>query len=122
MTVLDLASGTLFAGDLLFVDHTPAIDGSIKGWIAVMQDLVTVDAVRAVPGHGPATVPWPEGAAPLIRYLDVVAADTRAALAEGLTMMEAIHTVGESEGGKWLLFDQFNPRNASAAFQELEWE
>ena len=122
MTVMDRATGTLFAGDLLFVDHTPVIDGSLKGWLAVMADLVQVDAHRAVPGHGPVVVDWPDGAAAQVRYLEAIAADTRAAIAAGMPMLDAIGIIGESARGPWLLFDRFNPRNATAAYQELEWE
>ena len=39
LTVIDRKTGTLFAGDLVFMQHLPVLDGSIKGWIAVMQDL-----------------------------------------------------------------------------------
>ncbi|MEM7191218.1 MAG: MBL fold metallo-hydrolase, partial [Pseudomonadota bacterium] len=77
---------------------------------------------RAVPGHGPVTVPWPEGGKILERYLEVLAADLRKAIADGMPMIEAITRMALSERAKWLLFDEFNPRNASTAYQELEWE
>ena len=83
---------------------------------------MATDAARAVPGHGPVSVAWPDGARPLKRYLSVLADDTRSAIANGTPMLEAIRTIGTSERGKWQMFDDFNARNASAAFQELEWE
>lgn len=122
LTVFDRKTGTLFLGDLLFLDHAPAVDGSLTGWIQVMTDLAAHRAQMAVPGHGPVHVPWPDGAAPMRRYLDTIAADTRRAIAEGVPMVEAIGRIGAAERDNWLFFDQFNPRNASAAFQELEWE
>ena len=51
LTVLDLRTGTLFAGDLVFVDRLPVVDGSLKGWIEVIAGLRRVPAVRVVPGH-----------------------------------------------------------------------
>nr|WP_236638060.1 hypothetical protein [Mangrovicoccus ximenensis] len=62
------------------------------------------------------------GAAPLMRYLDVLAADTRAAIDRGLRMAEATATVAASEAENWEMFGLNNPRNATVAYAELEWE
>jgi hypothetical protein len=37
-------------------------------------------------------------------------------------MSEAVKTAGQSERGSWALFEEYNERNATAAFAELEWE
>ena len=54
LTVLDEASGTLFAGDLVVTQHVPVLDGSIRGWLAVMDELARIPARRVIPGHGAA--------------------------------------------------------------------
>ena len=41
---------------------------------------------------------------------------------EGGTIEEAIKTAGQEEKGKWALFDDYNARNVTEAFTELEWE
>ena len=64
LTVLDVATGTLFAGDLLFMERLPVVDGSLLGWLAVMDELEHSRRARVVPGHGPASAPWPEALAP----------------------------------------------------------
>lgn len=122
LTVLDGATGTLFAGDLVFDRHVPALDGSVRGWLAALATLRGEPAARVVPGHGAASLPWPEGSDAVLRYLEVLAADTRAALAAGERLGEATAHVGESERGAWDLFDAFNARNATVAYTELEWE
>lgn len=122
LTVLDAATGTLIAGDILFDVHAPALDGSLVGWQAVLALLEELAPARVVPGHGAASLPWPEGAEPLLRYLDVLAGDTRAAVAAGDTLSESVATAARSEAGAWQLFDLYNPRNATAAYTELEWE
>lgn len=122
LTVLDKETGTLFAGDLLFSVHVPALDGSIRGWLAVLGKMASEPAARVVPGHGPASMPWPEALEPEMRYLSRVAGDVRAAIKAGRTLADTAKSAGESERGSWQLFDEFNARNVSAAFAELEWE
>jgi quinoprotein relay system zinc metallohydrolase 2 len=122
VTVVDIATGTLFAGDLVFDGHTPTLDGRLTGWRAVLDTLTAEDHARVVPGHGGPVLPWPDGAADTMRYLEVLEADTRAAVEAGLRLGDAVERIGRSEAGKWELFDAYTPRNATVAFTELEWE
>ncbi|TIT54718.1 MAG: MBL fold metallo-hydrolase, partial [Mesorhizobium sp.] len=77
---------------------------------------------RVVPGHGPVPADWPEALTAERRYFEVLARDIRKAIADGMPLSEAVKTAGASERGKWRLFDEYNERNATAAFAELEWE
>jgi quinoprotein relay system zinc metallohydrolase 2 len=122
LTILDPASGTLWAADLLFVNRIPALDGSILGWLAELQAMTAVPAWQAVPGHGPPVVPWPDAAAAEQRYLSTLVREIRAIIADGGDIETAVATVGQSERGSWLLFDDYNGRNVTTAFKELEWE
>lgn len=120
LTVLDEATATLFAGDLVFLDHLPALDGDLRGWLRVMDALSEIEAERVVPGHGPAVAPWPEALEPQRRYLEALAASVRAQIASGATLREAVDAASSPEG--WSLADAFHRRNVTAAFAELEWE
>lgn len=122
MTVFDRATGTFILGDLLFSEHIPTIDGSIVGWIALIEKLRGEQAARAVPGHGPASMAWPQALDPLERYLRLIATDVRAMIKDNKTLSEATKTAAASERDKWLLADEFHARNVTAAFAELEWE
>jgi len=122
LTVRDAGTSTLFAGDLLFVSRVPSLDGSLRGWLTVLNSLKTVKASRAVPGHGPVGVNWPSGSADLERYLGILVAGTREALAKSLDLEAAVQTVGQSERGRWKLFDAYHGHNVTQAFKELEWE
>jgi quinoprotein relay system zinc metallohydrolase 2 len=122
LTVEDSQTGVRFMGDLLFMDHTPAIDGSIRGWLALLDALAAEEAPLVVPGHGPVAVAWPDSADRLRDYLEAIARQTRAAIAEGRPMLAAVAEIGQDQRPGWLLFDWFNQRNATAAFHELEWE
>ncbi len=121
LTVLDEASGTLFAGDLVFLRHVPVLDGSLRGWLAALGDLAKIPARRVVPGHGP-VAEWPGGLADERRYLQRLAQDTRSLIAQGVPLAAAVQTAGATERLQWQLFEEYNARNATAAYSELEWE
>jgi hypothetical protein len=74
-----------------------------------------------VPGHGPVSA-WPEALDDERRYLETLAADTRTMIAAGKTLAAAADTAAASERSRWQLFDDYNPRNATAAYSEIEWE
>ena len=120
LTVFDEKTGTLFAGDLVFLTHTPVLDGSIRGWLGALDELGTLPAQRVVPGHGPVSE-WPAALADERRYLQTLASDVRGLVTSGKPIAAA-GTAAGSERSRWELFDDFNTRNATAAFSEIEWE
>ncbi|WP_159718517.1 quinoprotein relay system zinc metallohydrolase 2 [Geminicoccus flavidas] len=122
LVMLDEGSGLLFPADLLFVGRAPSLDGSLSGWLTALDRLRASGAVRAVPGHGPATVELDQAIGPLERYLTILQDETRSALAAGRTMEEAIATVATAERDHWALFDDYHGRNVTQAYKELEWE
>jgi quinoprotein relay system zinc metallohydrolase 2 len=122
LTVLDEASGVLFAGDLVFLQHVPVIDGSLTGWLAVLPRLMTLPAKVVVPGHGRLVAAWPQALEDERRYFTVLAQDARRLIAAGTPLAQAVPEIGQSERDHWRLFDDYNPRNATLAFSELEWE
>ncbi|MFD1332181.1 quinoprotein relay system zinc metallohydrolase 2 [Methylopila musalis] len=121
LTVFDATTGTWFLGDLLFLGHLPSIDGSLDGWVKVMTRVRGRTVARVVPGHGPASAPWPQALEPQQRYFDRLRADVAALVAKGASLREASEQAGRSERDGWALFDEFNARNAIAAYTEEEW-
>ena len=122
LTVLDEGTGTLFAGDLLFMQRMPVVDGSLLGWLRVMDELERLPAQRVVPGHGPSAAAWPEAAAPQRAYLEYLRDTLRAELARNRTLEQAVDEVPPPPGSNWRLADANHGRNVTAAFTELEWE
>jgi quinoprotein relay system zinc metallohydrolase 2 len=122
LTVLDEVTGVLFAGDLVFLQHIPVVDGSVTGWLAVLPRLAELPARVVVPGHGRMVAPWPLALADERRYLNVLAQDTRREISAGAPIERAVTGIAQSEHSRWQLFDDYNPRNATAAFSELEWQ
>jgi quinoprotein relay system zinc metallohydrolase 2 len=121
LTVFDETTKTLFAGDLVFLNHIPVMDGSIRGWLRMMDDLAKQPAERVIPGHGPVSQ-WPTALADERRYLETLAADIRTLIKRGAPISVAANTAAASERPRWQLFDDYNARNATAAFSEIEWE
>jgi glyoxylase-like metal-dependent hydrolase (beta-lactamase superfamily II) len=122
LTAYDATSRTLFAGDLVFSGHLPVIDGSIKGWMNELETLRETPALQVVPGHGPPVEPWPAALADEARYFQRLTHDVKGALASGADMQRAAQSAGDAERGRWRLFDEYNARNATAAYAEYEWD
>jgi quinoprotein relay system zinc metallohydrolase 2 len=122
LTVFDTKTRTLFAGDLVFVKHLPIIDGSVKGWLKVLGPLAQVPAVRVIPGHGPVSLPWPQALDSERAYFERLATDVKTSIAKGEPVEAADKTAGQSQRDDWRLFDDYNARNATAAYSEFEWD
>ncbi|TGN88919.1 quinoprotein relay system zinc metallohydrolase 2 [Bradyrhizobium yuanmingense] len=121
LTVFDESTKTLLAGDLVFLGHIPVMDGSIRGWLATLKELETIPALRVVPGHGPVS-DWPAGLSDQRRYLSTLLSDVRALNKRGAPIRAAADKAAADERPHWQLFEDYNARNATAAFSEIEWE
>lgn len=121
LTVYDETTKTLFAGDLVFLRHIPVMDGSIRGWLATLGNLEAIPAVRVVPGHGPVS-DWPAALADERRYLSTLLSDVRTLNKKGEPIRAAADKAATEERSHWQLFEDYNARNATAAFSEIEWE
>jgi hypothetical protein len=65
---------------------------------------------------------WPAALADQRRYLQTLSADVRALIAKGEPISAAAASAAASERSKWERFDDYNARNATTAFSEIEWE
>jgi hypothetical protein len=65
---------------------------------------------------------WPTALQAQRRYLQQLTKDIRGLIAHGTPLAAAAGTAGQVEKDRWALFEEYNARNATAAFAELEWE
>ncbi len=122
LSMLDHKSGVLLPADLLFVGRIPSLDGSLLGWLKELDALAAVGAARAVPGHGPVIVDFKPSAAALRSYLVDLRDGVRKEIKGDGSIETAIKTVGQNQASKWTLFADYNGRNVTEAYRELEWE
>jgi quinoprotein relay system zinc metallohydrolase 2 len=122
LTVFDSATRTLWTGDLLFIERTPAIDGDVQGWLSAMDALKKIPAVATIPGHGPVTRDKSRALDRQRAYLTTLLRDVRTSIRNGTDMSGTMTTAAASERDRWQLFDVVNRRNVNLIYPALEWE
>ena len=65
---------------------------------------------------------WPAALQAQRRYLEHLTQDVRGLIKRGVPLAEAVGSAGLAEKDRWRLFQEYNARNATAAYAELEWE
>ncbi len=119
VAVLDVATGTLFAGGLLDNQRIPDVqDGDATGWHSALQSLHKLPIRQIVPGHGAV------GSMALVddtgRYLSQLEARV-AALLEGGTQLAAITEAATLPAfAHWDGYATIHPRNATAVYVRPE--
>ena len=122
LSVYDKQTDTLWLADLLFLEHIPVIDGSIKGWLNEMSKLEQQHYKLVIPGHGQLVTDWPASMQPQKAYLQQLADEIRTMIKQGKTLEYAVAHVGLSAKDQWQLYEQFHRKNVTISFAELEWE
>ncbi|MEQ9609812.1 MAG: quinoprotein relay system zinc metallohydrolase 2 [Kiloniellaceae bacterium] len=125
LTVFDGRTGTLWTGDLVFAERLPTLDGSINGWLAVLDSLLPEDVRQIVPGHGAVS----DGRAALAAeraYLEALREGVRQALADDLDIPETLARLDSEDWPgwprDWQVVENVHGRNIVNAYTELEWE
>ncbi len=122
LSIFDEKTKSLWLSDLLFRERIPALDGSLRGWLKIMQTLAEIEAEHIIPGHGSAGMKSEDSFAAQLQYLQLLLEETRRGIAQGQFMEDIVEQVGLGEKTRWLLYEQHHKRNVTRAFSELEWE
>ena len=120
-SVFDLKTKTFFVGDLVSDERVPTMDGLVKNWIKVLNEIEKVDFKIMVPGHG--KIQKDNTALKKTRtYLQVLYDDVIDALKKDMPAEKVIKIAAQTEKDKWILFDRVNPGNVVRTFMRYEWE
>ena len=91
LTILDIKTGSVIAGDLAFLDRAPTTpDADLGLWRESLDHLDALNAAAIVPGHGPFDQTG-ESLRQTQAYLDWLDKTLRQAVDSGLDMVEAMH-------------------------------
>ncbi len=122
LVIHDIQTNTAWVGDLVFIERTPVIDGNIHGFINALESLKKQQYKMIVPGHGTPTKNGILAINKVKTYLQTMRDEIKEAIDLELGLQESIKTLGQSESGKWELFDVQNARNINIVYPMMEWE
>ena len=120
LAVFDQQTGTLFAGDLVFLDRaatTPNAD--VERWLEALTRLEKLPVKQIVPGHGPVADAG-KGIAQTRAYLNWLRNALSDAASRGLDMNEAMKINAPEAFRKLGVFDEEFQRSVIHLFPEIE--
>lgn len=119
--VLDLQTGSLFAGGLLDVQRVPDVqDADLAGWQSALTALGERPIRHVVPGHGPAA--GPEVIGQVAGYLGRLEARLLELASAGVALSEVPDAAALPDYQSWDQYELIHRRNASIVFVRVERE
>lgn len=94
------ADGTIFTGDILFIEGTPIMwTGPVANWIAACDLIVELGAPTVVPGHGPITDA--AGVQAVADYWRLLERESRARFEAGMGVVDAARDIDLGPFADW---------------------
>lgn len=95
-----LDTGTVYTGDILFINSTPIMwAGPVSNWIAACDRILALNPSAIVPGHGPITDK--QGVKQVQAYLRYIDAEARKRFDAGLSVRDAAHDIVLGDFSSW---------------------
>ncbi|HIG25214.1 MAG TPA: MBL fold metallo-hydrolase [Acidimicrobiia bacterium] len=112
------AAGTVFCGDILFINGTPIIwDGPVANWIGACDRILDLGAEVIVPGHGPLTDA--AGVTAVRDYLVFVNDECHARHAAGQSAAQAVKEIDLGPYAQWGEWERIAV-NVHAIYREID--
>ncbi|MFQ5427740.1 MAG: MBL fold metallo-hydrolase [Thermodesulfobacteriota bacterium] len=109
----------VFAGDILYKGRLPWLgEGSVKGTIKALEELIALDAEIYVPGHG--GIATKQDVIAFRQYLLDLTEEVMRLKARGKTIKEVSAGIKLPAYSGYLKYREWLPLNAAAVYRELE--
>lgn len=120
LSIFDKTSKT-FWSENIFIERTPSIRATVKGWLKNLEETYNMDINLVVPGHGPVRKKK-DALKPMISYFDRLVKNIRGFHKKNYSLSQAIEAFPKENAENWLLYDAYHPSNITKVYTELEWE
>lgn len=116
------ARQTVLTGDIVYTERLlgNGPQSNVKSWIAVFEEMASLDPLHLVPGHGAATT-LEQATRDTHDYLVNLRQQIGALIEAGGTIIDA-PGIDQSAFAYLEQFDALAGRNAQAAYEQMEWE
>ena len=111
---------TIFVGDLVFNDRLPSIrDGSLSGWIEVLDEIRAMDVDFIIGGHG--KVVDRTSIDMTYNYIKTLHTQVAKLLEDGEDIADVVNSVVMEEYKEINFYDSMHRQNVEIAYRMLEW-
>ena len=111
----------IFWSENIFVDRTPSIRASIKGWKKNLEDTLDLDIKKIVPGHGP-VLSKNKAIMPMLNYFNTLIEEVREFHKSQKSLKYVLDNISKDNNENWILFEEYHMANVTKTYTELEWE
>lgn len=120
LMVYDVASKTLFAGDLVFFERAPTTpNANLAHWLSTLDEIDQIDFKTLVPGHGP-VVHDASAIAQTRDYLRWLTIRLKTAAEQGLDMIEVMRQPVPERFRHLAVLGEEYPRSVSHLYPDIE--
>ncbi len=119
LSVYDNNSKILWTENI-FIKRIPSIRASVIGWKKNLEETLSMDVSKIIPGHGK-IMDKKKAIGPMLEYFNSLINEVRFFHKNGHSLEETLQN-SKIKNKNWLLFDDYHQSNIIKVYSELEWE